>query len=65
VLKFDSFRTHTRMQKCKVAHIGCVVGQYFMSIGSQHAKNKQRFSKKGQNFVVNMICVEGLANENK
>ncbi len=53
------------MRKCKVAHIGCVVGQYFMSIESQHAKNKHNFSKKGQNFVVDMVCVGGLANENK
>jgi hypothetical protein len=62
---FDSFQRHTRMQKCKVAHIGCVVGQYFMSIESQHANNKHMISKKGKHFVVDMGCVGGLANENK
>jgi hypothetical protein len=65
VLNFDSFQKHTRMRKCKVAHVECVVGQYFLSIKSQHAKNKHRFSKKGQKFVVDMVCVGGLANENK
>jgi len=63
--KFDSFQKHTRMRKCKVAHIECVVGQYFLSIKIQHAKNKHRFSKKGQKFVVDMVGVGGLANENK
>jgi hypothetical protein len=41
------------------------VGQYIMSIKSQHVKNKHLFVNKGQNFVVNMLCVGGLVGEKK
>jgi hypothetical protein len=47
VLKFDSFQKHVGRQKCKVACIKCVVGQYFMLIDNQHAKNKWLWANKG------------------
>ncbi len=50
VLKFDSFQKHTRMRKCKVIHIECVVGQYFMSIESQHVKNKHKVFQERSKF---------------
>jgi hypothetical protein len=41
LLKFDSLSQHASRQKCKVACLGFVVGQYFMSTNNQHAKNEQ------------------------
>ncbi len=58
-----NLQKHTRRQKCKVTCLGCVVGQYIMSIESQHVKSKHLFANKGQNFVVNMVCVGGLVGD--
>ncbi len=40
VLKFDSLQKHVGWRKCKVTCLRVIVGQYFMSTNSQHAKNE-------------------------
>jgi len=47
VLKFDSVRKHAGRHHCKGTCLECVVGQYFMSIASQHAKNERLWVSKG------------------
>jgi hypothetical protein len=32
VPKFDSLQKHVGWQKCKVAYLGCAMGQYFMLV---------------------------------
>ncbi len=48
VPKFDNFQKHVGRCKCKVAKPNCNVGQYYMSIESQHAKNEQFFCSRGK-----------------
>jgi hypothetical protein len=47
VPKFDSLQKHASRCKCKVAWLGCVMRQYFMSIESQHAKNECLLASRG------------------
>jgi hypothetical protein len=47
VPKFDSLQKHVGRCKCKVAWLGCAMGQYFMSTESQHAKNECLWASRG------------------
>ncbi len=47
VPKFDSLQKHASWHKYKVAWLGCVMGQYFMSTESQHAKNECLWVSRG------------------
>ncbi len=54
VPKFDNLEKQVCRRKCKVPHLGCVMGQYFMSIESQHVKNEHLWASKGWNAVVEL-----------
>jgi hypothetical protein len=65
VPKLNNLQKCAGRQKCKVPCPRCVVGQYFMSIDSKHAKNKWLWASKGRNTIVKMVCVGGTAIHNK
>ncbi len=63
--KLDNLQKHARRKNFKVPHLGCVVGQYFMSIDSKHGKNKWLWASRGQNTIAKMVCVGGVVIDNK
>jgi hypothetical protein len=63
VPKFDSLQKHVGKCKCKVAKPNCNVGQYYMFVESQHAKNEQLFYRKGKDTMDNMVIMGDVAGE--
>jgi hypothetical protein len=49
----------------QVAHLGLIMGQYFMSTNIQHAKNERLWVSKVQNVVVEIVAGFGEGNEKK
>jgi hypothetical protein len=58
-------KKHAGKRKCKVAHLGLNMGQYFMSINSQRAKNEQLWASRGKNTIVEMVVGSSEASEKK
>jgi hypothetical protein len=54
VPKFDNLQKQVYRRKCKVPHLRSVMGQYFMSIENQHAKNEHLWARKGWSTVVEL-----------
>jgi hypothetical protein len=54
VPKFDNLQKQVCRRKCKFPHLGCVMGQYFMSIESQHVKNEHLWASKGWSTIVKL-----------
>ncbi len=44
VLKFDDLQKHARQWKATIAKPDVKVGEYFMSLNNQHAKNEWQFA---------------------
>ncbi len=63
VLKFDNFKKHVGRCKCKVAKPNCSVGQYYMFVESQYAKNERLFCDRGKCIVVNMVVARDVVGE--
>lgn len=63
--KSDSLQKHACRQKCKIAILGLTMGQYFMFMNTQHAKNEWLWANKGQNAIVKMVIVSSEVIEKK
>jgi hypothetical protein len=61
----QSLYKHLGRWKCKFACFGCAMGQYYMSIESQHVKNEHLFAIKGWKYVTDIVCVRGLVGAKK
>jgi len=65
VIKFDNLQKHASRRKCKVARPKLTMGQYFMFINSQHAKNEWLWTSRGHNIVIEMVASSSEASEKK
>ncbi len=62
-LKSNSLQKHACRQKCKITILGLTMGQYFMFMNIQHAKNEWLWANKGQNAIAKMVIVSNEAIE--
>jgi hypothetical protein len=63
--KFDNLKKHIGRHNYKVTKPNCNVGQYHMSIKSQHAKNERLFYNRGKDTITDMVVVGDVVGRKK